>query len=146
MCTSCRNSSMRNNDIAPSCTRRGAQEQANFKVGTVELSQSLPRNMQIILVSTLKALLLSASRVPFYLLRLWCPLRLRPGVHCLWRVRRSIIRFFCRHALRLRCATTGRDGSRVGTTMLLEINSNDFEGFFLELLSIFEFDCRRCGN
>ena len=50
----------------------------------------------------------SASRVPVRLLRLWCPLRLRPAVHRFWPVRRSIIRFLCRHALLLLCATTER--------------------------------------
>ena len=50
----------------------------------------------------------SASRVPVRLLRLWCPLRLRPAVHRLWPVRRSIIRFLCRHALLPQCATTER--------------------------------------
>ena len=40
-----------------------------------------------------------ASRVPVRLLRLSSPLRFRPAVHRLWPVRRSIIRFWCRHAL-----------------------------------------------
>ena len=53
-------------------------------------------------------------------LRLWCPLRLQPGVRCLWPARRSIIRFLlrCWHALRLQCAATERDGLRVGTTVI----------------------------
>ena len=34
------------------------------------------------------------------LLRIWCPLRLQPGVHCLWPLRRSITRdLLCRRAL-----------------------------------------------
>ena len=49
---------------------------------------------------------------PRVLLRLWCPLRLQPGVHCM----HHTLLLRCRHALRLQCAATERGGLRVGTT------------------------------
>ena len=78
---------------------------------SVHRSLSLLRNKQFPQVSRSKALSLSASRVPSRFVATLVSLRLQPGV---WPVRRSIIRFLlrCRHALRLQCATTERDGLR----------------------------------
>ena len=50
------------------------------------------------------------------LLRLWCPLRPQPWIHCLQPARRSIT-CFC-FAWRLPCAATELDGLREGTTVI----------------------------
>ena len=113
---------MRVDNIEPRCVRAGfrparTMSSSDWKVSKLHLP-ALCAELRGVKVEGSFAQCKSSSYM-FYC-EFWCPLRLQPGVHCLWRVRRSIIRFLlcCWRALRLQCAATERDCLRVGTTVV----------------------------